>query len=151
MSQLYYYTCELQHRGAPVKPREKPTLYNPQNRESRVVLAKAISRLFESWKLSAADRLALLGLSETNRSALARYEHGEPLAASRDLLDRAGHLLGIHKSLKLLYPQNPELVRIWMTSRNKKFSGATPTEVARRFGLPGLVMVRGTLDAMRGR
>ena len=151
MSQLYYYTCELQHRGAPVKPREKPTLYNPQNRESRVVLAKAVSRLFENWKLSAADRLALLGLSETNRSALARYEHGEPLAASRDLLDRAGHLLGIHKSLKLLYPQNPELVRSWMTSRNKKFSEATPTEVARRFGLPGLVMVRGTLDAMRGR
>jgi len=143
--------CNTELQGAPVKPREKAHRYNRQDRETRVVLAKAISRLFDSWNLSAVDRLALLGLSETNRTALARYGHGEPLAASRDLLDRAGHLLGIHKSLKLLYPRNPELVRSWMSSRNQKFLGTTPTEVARRFGLPGLVMVRGILDAMRGR
>jgi hypothetical protein len=133
-----------------VRARKLELAYNRQDRETRVVLAKAVSRLFGSWELSAADRLALLGLSEANRSALARYERGEPLAASRDLLDRVGHLLGIHKSLKLLYPKNPNLVKQWMTSRSAKFHGETPTEVARRFGLPGLVMVRGMLDAMRG-
>jgi hypothetical protein len=125
--------------------------YNPQSREARIVLARAVSRLFMHWQLSTADRLALLGLSEANRAALGRYERGQPLAASRDLLDRAGHLLGIHKSLKLLYPQNPEVVQMWMTSANRKFHGETPAEVVRRFGLPGLVMVRGTLDTMRGR
>lgn len=124
--------------------------YNPRKRETRVRLARAISRLFELWHLGASDRLTLLGLSESNRSALARYEHGEPLASNRDLLDRAGHLLGIHKSLKLLYPQNQEIVERWVTSPNRKFHGAPPVEVVRRFGLPGLVMVRGTLDTMRG-
>jgi hypothetical protein len=119
-------------------------------RERRTVLAGAISKLFDRWGLNNADRLVLLGLSAENRAALQRYAQGEPLAANRDLMDRAGHLLGIHKSLKLLYPRNDELVRGWMSSRNAKFAGHTPVEVVRRFGLPGLAMVRGILDAMRG-
>ncbi|HLQ27376.1 MAG TPA: MbcA/ParS/Xre antitoxin family protein [Acidiferrobacterales bacterium] len=136
-----------------MKPPQHGHGHNPQSRERkrRVVLARAVSRLFDSWQLSAAYKLALLGLSAANRAALARYDRGEPLAASRDLLDRAGHLLGIHKSLKLLYPRNPEVVRRWMTSANQKFHGETPVEVVSRFGFPGLVMVRGVLDAMRGR
>lgn len=121
-----------------------------QKRHDRIVLAEAVMRLFDLWNLGAADRLALLGLSEGNRTALQRYTRGEPLASSRDLLDRAGHLLGIHKSLKLLYPRNAELVHGWMASPNKRFADATPIEVVRRYGLPGLTMVRGTLDILRG-
>src|SRR5688572_17215178 len=92
--------------------------HNPAStkREKRVVLARAISRLFDLWRLGPSDRLLLLGLSESNRSALGRYERGEPLAASRDLLDRVGHLLGIHKSLKLLFPRNRDIVENWMTA-----------------------------------
>jgi hypothetical protein len=125
--------------------------YDAGSQKTRSVLATAISNLFERWDLSAADRLALLGLSENNRAALTRYARGEPLGHNRDLLDRAGHLLGIYKSLQLLYPQNPEIVMRWMSSANRKFHDNTPVEVVRRFGLPGLTMVRGTLDAMRGR
>ncbi|MGH8318331.1 MAG: antitoxin Xre/MbcA/ParS toxin-binding domain-containing protein [Steroidobacteraceae bacterium] len=129
---------------------EPATHPDPSKRHERVVLAQAIVRLFELWGLPSADRLTLLGLSGENRTALQRYGRGEPLAASRDLLDRGGHLLGIHKSLKLLYPRNEDIVRGWMSSPNERFGGDTPVEVVRRFGLPGLVMVRGTLDVMRG-
>ncbi len=122
-----------------------------QKREDRVVLARALMRLFDLWGLGPADRLTLLGLSGENRTALQRYAGGEPLAASRDLLDRAGHLLGIHKSLKLLFPRNEDIVRGWMSSRNSRFGEQTPTGIVRRYGLAGLVMVRGTLDVMRGR
>jgi hypothetical protein len=121
-----------------------------RDREKRAVLAKSAVRLFELWHLNSADSLALLGLSESNRIALQRYKSGEPLAANRDLLDRVGHLLAIHKSLKLLYPKNKEISEHWMTAPNRKFAGSPPIEVARRFGLPGIVMVRGTLDSMRG-
>jgi hypothetical protein len=120
------------------------------DKDKRAVLAVAVSKLFDKWALGTADRLALLGLSEENRAALQRYAKGDALAANRDLTDRVGHLLGIHKSLKLLYPKNEELVAGWMSSPNTKFGGQTPVSIVRRFGLPGLVMVRGTLDAMRG-
>ncbi|MGH8229768.1 MAG: antitoxin Xre-like helix-turn-helix domain-containing protein [Steroidobacteraceae bacterium] len=130
-----------------MQPRRQPE--NHKRRE-RVVLAEAVTTLFDLWQLGAADRLALLGLSDGNRSALQRYARGEPLASSRDLLDRAGHLLGIHKSLKLLYPRNEEIVRGWMASPHDRFGEQTPVEVVRRYGLPGLAMVRGTLDIQRG-
>jgi hypothetical protein len=124
---------------------------NPaRTRDERVVLARAVTKLFELWRLSAADQLMLLGLNESNRIALQRYARGEAIAANRDLLERVGHLLGIHKSLKLLYPHNADIVSGWMGSPNASFDGATPTEVVRRFGFAGLLMVRGTLDRMRG-
>jgi hypothetical protein len=129
---------------------EPATHPDRQKRHDRVILAQALMRLFDLWGLGAADRLTLLGLSGENRTALQRYAGGEPLAASRDLLDRAGHLLGIHKSLKLLFPRNEDIVRGWMASRNTRFGGETPIEIVRQYGLPGLVMVRGTLDVMRG-
>ncbi|HKQ81271.1 MAG TPA: antitoxin Xre/MbcA/ParS toxin-binding domain-containing protein [Steroidobacteraceae bacterium] len=122
-----------------------------RSREDRVVLARAVSKLFALWELSAGDQLSLLGLSETNRIALQRYAKGEALAANRDLLERVGHLLGIQKSLKLLYPHNAEIVNGWMSSPNSKFDGASPVEIVRKFGFAGLLMVRGTLDRMRGR
>ncbi len=121
-----------------------------RTRDDRVVLARAVTKLFDLWQLPAADQLMLLGLSESNRIALQRYAKGEALAANRDLLERVGHLLGIHKALKLLYPKNADIVAGWMSSPNSLFDGATPVEIVRRFGFAGLLMVRGTLDRMRG-
>lgn len=132
-------------------PTLKPRIPTARSRDERVTLARAVTRLFELWQLSAVDQLTLLGLSESNRIALQRYAKGEALAANRDLLERVGHLLGIHKSLKLLYPHNPEIVKGWMASPNTKFEGITPIDVVRRYGFAGLLMVRGTLDRMRGR
>lgn len=121
-----------------------------RTRDERVVLARAVTKLFELWQLASADQLMLLGLNESNRIALQRYARGEALAANRDLLERVGHLLGIHKALKLLYPKNPEIVAGWMGSPNTFFDSAAPVDVVRRFGFAGLLMVRGTLDRMRG-
>jgi len=106
--------------------------------------------LFQLWQLGSADQLMLLGMNESNRIALQRYARGEALAANRDLLERVGHLLGIHKALKLLYPKNPEIVAGWMSSPNAAFDASIPVDVVRRFGFAGLLMVRGTLDRMRG-
>ncbi len=121
-----------------------------RSRDERVVLARAVTRLFELWQLNAADQLMLLGLNESNRIALQRYARGEALAANRDLLERVGLLLGIHKALKLLYPHNPEIAGGWMAAPYTKFDNATPVEIVRRHGFAGLLMVRGTLDRMRG-
>ena len=129
-------------RGAP-PPDER-------SRERRIVLARALTKLFEYWDLAVPDRLTLLGLASGNRMTLQRYAHGEPVTASRDTLDRVGHLLGIQKSLELLYPRNLDIQKGWMTSPNRLFHDRRPVDVVEEYGLPGLVMVRGTLDIMRG-
>ena len=122
---------------------------HPRSREARERLAKMVTQLFDHWKISTAEQAALLGLSVDNRSTLARYRKGEPLADSRDLLDRAGHLLGIHKSLRILFPQDRDLAYGWMTAANRRF-GARPLDVVIGQGFEGLLAVRRYLDFERG-
>jgi hypothetical protein len=110
-----------------------------------------VMKLLEHWQLSAEDQLALLGLSPESRVSLKRYREGGALSDNRDLLDRVGHLLAIHKSLRILFPQNRELAYRWMSTRNNDFQRLTPVEVVKQYGFTGLVMVRSYLDRERGR
>jgi hypothetical protein len=121
------------------------------SREARTALAKMVMRLFDHWDIAKTDQAALLGLSQGSRSTLSRYRSGEPFADNRDLLDRAGHLLGIHKALRILFPHNRDLAYRWMTTTNRRFSDRTPLEIMRDEGFLGLVMVRRYLDFERGR
>jgi hypothetical protein len=119
------------------------------SREARGRLARMVTRLLEHWRLSAAEQAEVLGLSAASRSTLARYRGGEPLADSRDLIDRAGHLLGIHKSLRLLFPHDRDLAYRWMTQPNRRL-GARPIDVVLEHGFEGLLAVRRYLDFQRG-
>ena len=117
----------------------------------RIGLAGAVARLFdEQWRLSSADALMLLGLNESSRTTLERYRDGKPIGQNRDLLERVSHLMGIHKSLRLLYPRNPEMRASWIRMPNGAFGGERPLDVARAYGLPGLLMIRAHLDRRRG-
>ncbi|MEB2332069.1 antitoxin Xre/MbcA/ParS toxin-binding domain-containing protein [Nitrosomonas europaea] len=116
----------------------------------RGALAKMVMTLLDHWQLSTEDQAALLGIAASNRTALARYRKGEAIGTSRDQYERVGHLLGIHKNLRLLFPQNRDLVYRWMTTRNKAFGNLTPVEVIKEWGFAGLLMVRGYLDRARG-
>ena len=122
---------------------------NVRGREARERLARLVTQLFEHWQLSSSEQAALLGLSPENRSTLSRYRRGEPLADNRDLLDRAGHLLGIRKSLRILFPQDRDLAYRWMTTTNRRF-GARPVDIVVEHGFEGLLALRRYLDFERG-
>ncbi|AOF83116.1 hypothetical protein BSY238_591 [Methyloversatilis sp. RAC08] len=118
--------------------------------EDRGALARMVMTLLDHWKLSTEDQAALLGIAASNRAALARYRRGEPIGTSRDQYERVGHLLGIHKNLRLLFPQNRDLVYRWISTRNRAFDNLSPVEVIREWGFAGLLMVRAYLDRARG-
>ena len=118
-------------------------------RETRERLARMVIQLFDHWQLTTAEQANLLGLSADNRSTLARYRKGDPLADSRDLLDRVGHLLGIHKSLRILFPQDRDLAYRWMTTPNRRL-GARPVDIVAERGFEGLLAIRRHLDFERG-
>ena len=119
--------------------------------EDRGALARMVMKLLDHWQLSTEDQAALLGLATSNRAALGRYRRGEAIGGSRDQFERVGHLLGIHKDLRLLFPQNLDLAYRWMTTRNRAFDNRTPAEVIKDQGFAGLLIVRGYLDRARGR
>src|ERR671910_3566019 len=119
-------------------------------RASRERLARMVIALLDHWKLSAVDQAVLLGLSPQSRSTVPPYRRGEPLADSMDLLARAGHLLGIHKALRILFPHDRDLAYRWVSAPNARF-GATPLEIMKRHGYEGILAVRRYLDFERGR
>jgi len=127
-----------------------PAAVDLHKRVSRERLARMIVQLLDRWRLSAVDQATLLGLSANSRSTVARYRRGEPLADSPDLLARAGHLLGIHKALRIVFPHDLELAYRWVSAPNKRFS-TTPLELMKRHGFEGILAVRRYLDFERGR
>jgi hypothetical protein len=119
-------------------------------RGSRERLARMVVSLLDHWNLSPNDQAVLLGLSTQSRSTVARYRRGEPLADSADLLARAGHLLGIHKALRIVFPHDRDLAYRWVSTPNRRF-GTSPLDVMKRHGYEGILAVRRYLDFERGR
>lgn len=118
---------------------------------TRQNLARVLTALFERWDLPTDVQLSLLGLSPESRKLLGLYRRGERgLPASRDALDRAGYLLGMHKALRLLFPENPTLRYGWIRMRNRQLDGRTPLEVMLEEGLVGLARIARFLDFQRG-
>lgn len=120
------------------------------SKEAREELGKMIVRLLRHWNLAVADQLNLLGLSENSRAMLSRYEKGEGIPQSRDMLDRIGWLLAIHKSLRLLYPRDPEFRYGWVSHRHQAFGNLRPLDVMREQGIIGMARVSRYLDFYRG-
>ena len=126
------------------------TRINIENSDARKKLARMVTRLFELWGLPAADQLELLGLSRTSRAQISRYRQGRALPSSRDMLDRIGWLLSIHKSLRLLYPRNENIRYTWVKRRNRILDDQRPLEIMKYQGLIGIARVARYLDFLRG-
>ncbi len=126
------------------------TRINIENSDARRKLARMVTRLFELWGLPTADQLELLGLSRTSRAQISRYRKGEALPSSRDMLDRIGWLLSIHKSLRLLYPRNESIRYTWVKRRNQILGDQRPLDIMKYQGLIGIARVARYLDFLRG-
>jgi hypothetical protein len=114
-------------------------------------LARVVAALLTKWELPGDMQLALLGLSPESRKLLPQYRRGErALSNTRDTLDRAGYLLGIHKGLRLLFPEDDALRYGWVKRRNRLLDGRTPLEVMLDEGLVGLARVARFVDFQRG-
>ena len=133
------------------EPRPQTLSADLRDRASRERLARMVVALLDHWALSPADQAALLGLSSQSRSTVARYRKGEPLADSADLLARVGHLLGIHKALRIVFPHDLDLAYRWVGTPNRRFNDAAPLEVMKKHGYEGILAVRRYLDFERGR
>lgn len=120
--------------------------------EDDILLAQMIMQLFELWNLDTASQLNLLGLSETSRALLSKLKRGDAvLSHQRDTLDRVSWLLAIHQSLRMLYPQNPELRYDWINRKNQKLNHEKPIEIMLRDGILGLAKISRYLELLCSR
>ncbi|HET6435239.1 MAG TPA: antitoxin Xre/MbcA/ParS toxin-binding domain-containing protein [Xanthomonadaceae bacterium] len=129
----------------------QPALPDLADDATRRDLARVVSALLGKWELPGDAQLALLGLSPESRKLLPLYRRGErALPNARDALDRAGYLLGIHKGLRLLFPEDEALRYGWVRRANALLDGRTPLAVMLEDGLVGLARIARFVDFQRG-
>jgi len=109
-------------------------------------VAQMFMSLFDHWNLSSKDQAFLLGLAPGNRGALGYYRKGACIGTTREEYERVGHLLGIHRSLRLLFPRNRDVAYGWIKMSNRAFGGMTPVDAIKEYGFAGLPIVHAYLD-----
>lgn len=108
---------------------------------------RAILNLFQKWDLTTNEQSILLGGLSTR--TLQRWRNGEYGKIDIDLSTRLSILLGIHKSLRILFD---DLSRVyeWVKKPNNAFEGKSALDVMLMGRIIDLYSVRNYLDAARG-
>ena len=113
-------------------------------------LLSAIFKIFSQWRLTGAQQMTLLGLS--NEKTLYNWK-SQPVKAmlTLDLLERASYILGIYKSLQILLPDQA-LADQWLSTPNYNplFNGTAPLDRLLAGQVVDLAVVRNFLDAELG-
>lgn len=107
---------------------------------------EAFFRMAERWRLSTEDQIKLLG--SPARSTFFKWKK-EGGVIPQDTTERLSHLLGIWKSLRILFTID-ERGDEWIRAPNEYFNGASALDVMLGGKVVDLYAVRQYLDAQRG-
>jgi hypothetical protein len=113
------------------------------------VALRAFFRMAEQWKLRIADQRKLLG--DPPESTFYKWKREGDGTLSRDTLERVSYLLGIWKSLQILFP-DPAQADAWLAKPNHAplFGGQSALQRMLSGNVADLYVVRQYLDAQRG-
>ncbi len=131
-------------------PRDLPVA--AVNAEQGKALGEAFWTICNKYGLTRAQQAALLGLRATSRIKSLETEQEIPLEP--DKFARVGLLLGIHKNLRIMFPENKEVVYAWMRTAREMFSGKSAIDWIMEDEIhtyDRLFTVRRRLDEMRNR
>jgi hypothetical protein len=133
-------------------PPALPDLSRPEDRRRLSGAAlKALFNIIKHWQIRDEDARELLGgISNGAYYQLKQNKGSSVKTLERDRLLRISYLIGIFKSLNILYSQR--LADQWMQlpNTNPIFAGRTPLDYILRGGTPAMDVVRRLLDARRG-
>ena len=110
---------------------------------------RAFFNIARNWRLTDEEAMVLLG--QPARSTFYNWKKGKIARAtnSLDLATRIGTLLGIFKSLEILYT-SPVFADRWIKQPNEAFGGQSALERMMAGQITDLATVRSYLDSARG-
>ncbi len=124
----------------------KPTL----DRENADLLGKNFFKICEDFKIDPKDQVVILG--QKHLRTIQNWKKENTIGQTWDVFNRVSLLLGIVKSLNVIYPRNPEIVNSWMHKSRRLFKGKTALELIVEDPLQSqaaLFTVRRVLDMYR--
>jgi hypothetical protein len=123
----------------------------PSQEELQRVLGNAFWKIAGHYGLTHKEIALLLGIKE-NRQRLAALKKNAEIPEDPDKLLRVSHLVSIHKNLRILFPQNREVVYAWLKTKRDLFHGKSALEFIAEDPLQSmtrLFTVRRLLDQLR--
>ena len=143
---------ETRSRRAAAPPPAEDLALRPEPEVRKRLSGPALRTFFNvaaAWSLTVTEQRALLGWPAA--STYHKYKAGEHGALSFDTLTRLSLILGIYKSLQVLYPE-PAFADAWvrLPNSNAIFGGRPPLTIMTDAGIDGLYRVRRLLDGRRG-
>jgi hypothetical protein len=130
----------------------------PNTEDIRRALGKAFWGIVEYYGFKRDEQAVLLGISPNNRSVLAKLQEKLQIPESELAEIVTRQLLGIHKSLSILYPRadqhegNYRLKKSFFNRPNKNLSDLTPLDYLlqdRMRPLSRVTVIRRNLDIIR--
>ncbi|MGE0799503.1 MAG: antitoxin Xre-like helix-turn-helix domain-containing protein [Lautropia sp.] len=111
---------------------------------------RAFTRIAALWQLSVDEQLRLLG-TPPRSTFFAWRKQPERASLPKDTLERISNLLGIYKSLQILFPE-PGIADAWVRKPNSAaiFGGRSALDRMLAGNVSDLNLVRRYLDAVRG-
>ncbi len=116
---------------------------------SDAVAWKSLQALVQRFQFSEAEATALMG--EMPRSTYQKGVHQHDGKLNRDHKERISYLLGIYKSLRILFTDSAQALT-WIDRKNElpPFNGMTPKQFMLQGSIVRLAEVRRFLDFWRG-
>jgi hypothetical protein len=109
---------------------------------------RAFFKITEAWKLKDESARQLLG--GVSNGVFYELKRGRRKTLDQDKLTRISLLLGIFKTLNLLYSRRLADEWISLPNSNPMFEGEPPLRYMLKGGVPAIMRIRQLLDARRG-
>ena len=130
-------------------PAAFPNLGDPdQRRRLSPAAMRAFFNIVRHWQVR--DEHARLLLGGVSNGTYYGWKSGAAKQLEQDRLLRISYLIGIFKSLNILFSEALADRWVHLPNSNALFGGRTPLEYMLRGGAPAMDVVRRLLDARRG-
>ena len=109
-----------------------------------------LRKLLNTWRLSQADAIYLLGLDESDLSFVDTLLNGRVGLRSRDFKDRVAYLFRIRKTLSALF-RDEKVENDWLREPHDALDGQTPMNIMLEGSMENLLLVKEYVEAAAGR
>ena len=127
--------------------------YADFSQEELLGLTQGVMEYLDSWKLSAEQMMALLGIEDdAKKRHLQSYRMGEKaFPETSDIMVRLDHVIGIADALRTTFPFSDKMRLMWLRKPHRRFNKNTPLAVIMNDATPnGLLKVRMEVDCAYG-
>jgi hypothetical protein len=112
------------------------------------VALKGFFGICREWECTQEEMMQMLG--GVSRSTVAKYQTLPPVKLSRDTLERISYILGIYKSLRVMYPTAERANRrVRLETSEAPFAGMSALDFMAHGSLKHLAETRRYFDAKR--